>query len=167
MSTETMNSSEMQQVKFELGDYPEFYSHLAIQARRASRIALVACGVALGLSRHVSWCTVRFRSNSSNDRVSAGSPDICSSSPECGRSGIDRGPRLSRSPPGIHQCGGAVTSGSSRWRRDHRFTNQRSTSPTAPRVCDTLASVPLGHDNECCAPYGPPLVGNALRCLGD
>jgi hypothetical protein len=47
MSTETLNSSEMQQVKFELGDYPEFYSHLAIHARRASRVALVACGVAL------------------------------------------------------------------------------------------------------------------------
>jgi cytochrome c biogenesis factor len=42
MSTETL-----QQAKFELGDYPEFYSHLAIQARRASRVALVACGVAL------------------------------------------------------------------------------------------------------------------------
>jgi type IV secretory pathway component VirB8 len=47
MSTETLNSAEMQQLKFELGDYPEFYSHLAMQARRASRVALVACGVAL------------------------------------------------------------------------------------------------------------------------
>ena len=47
MSTETPNSAEIQQVKFELGDYPEFYSHLAVQARRASRVALVACGVAL------------------------------------------------------------------------------------------------------------------------
>lgn len=47
MSTETVNSAEIQQVKFELGDYPEFYSHLSIQARRASRVALVACGVAL------------------------------------------------------------------------------------------------------------------------
>src|SRR5919108_1704037 len=47
MSTETLNSAEIQQVKFELGDYPEFYSHLAVQARRASRVALVACGVAL------------------------------------------------------------------------------------------------------------------------
>src|ERR671931_2173316 len=47
MSTATLNSAEMHQVKFELGDYPEFYSHLAIQARRASRVALVACGVAL------------------------------------------------------------------------------------------------------------------------
>jgi type IV secretory pathway component VirB8 len=47
MSTEILNSGETQQLKFELGDYPEFYSHLAIQARRASRVALVACGVAL------------------------------------------------------------------------------------------------------------------------
>ena len=47
MSTETLISSELEQAKFELGDYPEFYSHLAIQARRASRVALVACGVAL------------------------------------------------------------------------------------------------------------------------
>jgi hypothetical protein len=47
MSTETPNSAEVQQAKFELGDYPEFYSHLAIQAHRASRVALVACGVAL------------------------------------------------------------------------------------------------------------------------
>jgi len=30
-----------------LGDYVEFYSHLAIQARRASRVALIACSVAL------------------------------------------------------------------------------------------------------------------------
>src|SRR5438874_7375224 len=47
MSTETLTSDEVQQAKFELGDYPEFYSHLAIQARRATRVALVACGVAL------------------------------------------------------------------------------------------------------------------------
>ena len=47
MSTEALISSELEQAKFELGDYPEFYSHLAIQARRASRVALVACGVAL------------------------------------------------------------------------------------------------------------------------
>ncbi len=47
MSTETLTSDELQQTKYELGDYPEFYSHLAIQARRASRVALVACGVAL------------------------------------------------------------------------------------------------------------------------
>ena len=47
MSTDTLTSDELQQAKFELGDYPEFYSHLAIQARRASRVALVACGVAL------------------------------------------------------------------------------------------------------------------------
>ena len=38
---------EMQQTKMELGDYCEFYSHLAIQARRASRVALLACAVAL------------------------------------------------------------------------------------------------------------------------
>jgi hypothetical protein len=47
MSTETLTSDEIQQAKFELGDYSEFYSQLAIQARRASRVALVACGVAL------------------------------------------------------------------------------------------------------------------------
>ena len=47
MSTETLTSDQLQQTKFELGDYPEFYSHLAIQSRRASRVALVACGIAL------------------------------------------------------------------------------------------------------------------------
>jgi len=47
MSTETLTSDDLQQTKYELGDYPEFYSHLAIQSRRASRVALVACGVAL------------------------------------------------------------------------------------------------------------------------
>src|SRR5689334_24401168 len=47
MTTETLTSDQLQQAKFELGDYPEFYSHLALQARRASRVALVACGVAL------------------------------------------------------------------------------------------------------------------------
>src|SRR5207237_5758392 len=47
MSTETLMSDELEHAKFELGDYPEFYSHLAIQSRRASRVALVACGVAL------------------------------------------------------------------------------------------------------------------------
>lgn len=46
MSTNTV-TQELQETKFELGDYTEFYSHLAIQARRASRVALVACGVAL------------------------------------------------------------------------------------------------------------------------
>lgn len=46
MSTNTV-TQEPQHAKFELGDYTEFYSHLAIQARRASRVALVACGVAL------------------------------------------------------------------------------------------------------------------------
>jgi hypothetical protein len=40
-------AGEIQQVKLELGDYSEFYSHLAIQARRASRVALMACTVAL------------------------------------------------------------------------------------------------------------------------
>ena len=40
-------SDEMQQTKLELGDYCEFYSHLAMQARRASRVALLACSVAL------------------------------------------------------------------------------------------------------------------------
>lgn len=47
MSTETLMSDDLKQAKSELGDYPEFYSHLAIQSRRASRVALVACGVAL------------------------------------------------------------------------------------------------------------------------
>lgn len=39
--------NEVQQAKQELGDYCEFYSHLTIEARRASRVALVACTVAL------------------------------------------------------------------------------------------------------------------------
>jgi hypothetical protein len=47
MRTEALGSDELQQAKAELGDYPEFYSHLAMQARRASRVALVACAVAL------------------------------------------------------------------------------------------------------------------------
>ncbi len=47
MSTDTLISDELHEAKFQIGDYPEFYSHLAIQARRASRVALVACGVAL------------------------------------------------------------------------------------------------------------------------
>jgi hypothetical protein len=47
MSTETLSSDTLQQAKLELGDYPEFYSHLSMQARRASRVALVACSVAL------------------------------------------------------------------------------------------------------------------------
>ena len=38
---------ETQETKMELGDYCEFYSHLAMQARRASRVALLACTVAL------------------------------------------------------------------------------------------------------------------------
>jgi hypothetical protein len=37
----------MQQTKLELGDYCDFYSHLAVQARRASRVALLACSVAM------------------------------------------------------------------------------------------------------------------------
>lgn len=47
MTTTPLTFEESQKVKLELGDYTEFYSHLAIQARRASRVALVACGVAL------------------------------------------------------------------------------------------------------------------------
>jgi hypothetical protein len=46
MSNTTLGD-EMQQMKLEVGDYCEFYSHLAIQARRASRVALLACSVAL------------------------------------------------------------------------------------------------------------------------
>ncbi len=47
MTTTPLTLEEAQKVKMELGDYTEFYSHLAIQARRASRVALVACAVAL------------------------------------------------------------------------------------------------------------------------
>src|SRR5438445_8651491 len=47
MTTTPLGLEESQSAKLELGDYTEFYSHLAIQARRASRVALVACGVAL------------------------------------------------------------------------------------------------------------------------
>ena len=47
MNTDTLTADELQRAKRELGDYSEFYSHLAIEARRASRVALVACGVAL------------------------------------------------------------------------------------------------------------------------
>src|SRR5438128_7367150 len=47
MTTAPFTFEESQKAKSELGDYTEFYSHLAIQARRASRVALVACGVAL------------------------------------------------------------------------------------------------------------------------
>lgn len=47
MSTNPAIPDRMQQAKFELGDYAEFYSHLAIQSRRASRVALIACAVAL------------------------------------------------------------------------------------------------------------------------
>ncbi len=45
--TALTSASEVEQTKLELGDYCEFYSHLAIQARRASRVALLACSVAL------------------------------------------------------------------------------------------------------------------------
>ena len=47
MTTAPFTFEESQKAKSELGDYTEFYSHLAIQARRASRVALVACAVAL------------------------------------------------------------------------------------------------------------------------
>src|SRR5690242_17050755 len=47
MTTTSLTLNESQKAKFELGDYTEFYSHLAIQARRASRVALVSCAVAL------------------------------------------------------------------------------------------------------------------------
>jgi type IV secretory system VirB8-like protein len=46
MSANTV-TQQLQETKSGLGDYTEFYSQLAIQARRASRVALVACGVAL------------------------------------------------------------------------------------------------------------------------
>src|SRR5689334_894980 len=46
-NTTLTEADEMQQVKLELGDYCEFYSHLATQACRASRVALMACTVAL------------------------------------------------------------------------------------------------------------------------
>jgi type IV secretory pathway component VirB8 len=45
-NTTQIAGDEMQQTKLELGDYCEFYSHLAMQARRASRVALLACAVA-------------------------------------------------------------------------------------------------------------------------
>jgi len=47
MSDTTLIAGDEMQTKLELGDYCEFYSHLAVQARRASRIALLACSVAL------------------------------------------------------------------------------------------------------------------------
>ena len=47
MTTTPLTLEETQKAKSELGNYTEFYSHLAIQTRRASRVALVACGVAL------------------------------------------------------------------------------------------------------------------------
>src|SRR5438045_9465329 len=47
MTTIPLMLEESQKAKSELGDYVEFYSHLAMQTRRASRVALVACAVAL------------------------------------------------------------------------------------------------------------------------
>src|SRR5438477_12171585 len=48
MSNTTLTAGdEMQQTKLELGDYCDFYSHLAVQARRASRVAPLACSVAM------------------------------------------------------------------------------------------------------------------------
>src|SRR6266446_5528650 len=47
MTTIPLMLEESQKAKSELGDYTEFYSHLAMQARRASRVSLVACAVAL------------------------------------------------------------------------------------------------------------------------
>jgi hypothetical protein len=47
MTTTPLVLEESQNAKLELGDYTEFYSHLVIEARRASRVALVACAVAL------------------------------------------------------------------------------------------------------------------------
>jgi hypothetical protein len=47
MTTTPLTFDQNQKAKLELGDYTEFYSHLAMQARRASRVALVACAVAL------------------------------------------------------------------------------------------------------------------------
>src|SRR6266550_3208203 len=46
-SFKSVSRDEMQQRKAELGDYCDFYSHLAVQARRASRVALLACSVAM------------------------------------------------------------------------------------------------------------------------
>ncbi len=48
MNTEAvMTQDNIRDAKAELGDYVEFYSHLAVQARRASRVALLACSVAM------------------------------------------------------------------------------------------------------------------------
>src|SRR5260370_14585337 len=47
MTTIPLMLEESRKAKSELGDYTEFYTHLAMQARRASRVALVACAVAL------------------------------------------------------------------------------------------------------------------------
>src|SRR5438046_6830787 len=45
--TTWIEADETQQTKLELGDYCEFYTHLSVQARRASRVALLACSVAM------------------------------------------------------------------------------------------------------------------------
>ena len=45
--TTWIEADQTQQIKRELGDYCEFYTHLSVQARRASRVALLACCVAL------------------------------------------------------------------------------------------------------------------------
>jgi hypothetical protein len=42
-----VSDDEVERMKLDVGDYCEFYSHLAVEARRASRVALVACSVAL------------------------------------------------------------------------------------------------------------------------
>lgn len=47
MATTELTLEDAQKAKSELGDYTEFYSHLAIQGRRASRVTIIACGVAL------------------------------------------------------------------------------------------------------------------------
>jgi len=47
MTTVPFTLKESQRAKSDLGDYTEFYSHLAVQAHRASRVAIIACAVAL------------------------------------------------------------------------------------------------------------------------
>src|SRR5260370_15468604 len=47
MTTMPLMLEESQKAKSELGDYTEYYSDLAMQARRASRVSVGACGVAL------------------------------------------------------------------------------------------------------------------------
>jgi hypothetical protein len=58
MSSFTLGSSDrMQQTKLELGDYCDFYSHLAVQARRASRVALLAVILSQVICDN---CTLRY-----------------------------------------------------------------------------------------------------------